>query len=68
MNLEKIRQKKNKQNKKEIPKKILEKKITQIKQPKTAGYLDTKGEDKIKKITCLYLEKIRQKNNQQNKK
>ena len=55
MYLEKIRQKKNKQNKKQKPTKILEKKITQIKQPKTAGYLDTKGEDKIKKITCLSL-------------
>ena len=37
--------------------KILDKEINQIKQLKTAGYLDTKDQDKIKKLICLYFEK-----------
>ena len=46
---------------KQVPKKILEKEINQLKQLKTAGYLDTKDQDKIKYIICLYLQKMRQK-------
>ena len=34
-------QKNNKQNKKEVPKKIMDKEINQIKELKSAGYLDT---------------------------
>ena len=41
--------------------KILDKEINQIKQLKTAGYLDTKDQDKIKQVMCLYLQKMRQK-------
>ena len=44
----KSKTKNNKQNKKEVPKKTLDKAINQIKQLKTAGYLDTKDQDKIK--------------------
>ena len=40
--------KNNKKNKKCVPKKILVKQITEIKQFKTAGYLDAKDQDKIK--------------------
>ena len=40
--------KNNKQNKKQVPKKILEKDINQIKQLKAARYLDTKDQDQIK--------------------
>ena len=68
MYLQKIRQKNNKQNKKYVPKKILEKQINQTKKLKTAGYLDTKDQDQTKQIICLYLQKIREKNNKQNKK
>ena len=48
MHLQKMRQKKNKPNKKNVPKKILEKQINQIKELKAAGYLDTKYQDQIK--------------------
>ena len=41
--------KNNKQNKNQVPKNILDKEINQLKQLKTAGYLDTKGQDKKKK-------------------
>ena len=51
-----------------MPKKILEKEITQKQQPNTAGYLDTKDQNKIKSTISLYLEKMRQKNNKQNQK
>ena len=44
----------------------MEKEITQIGSPKTAGYLDTRDQDKIKLIMCLYLQKMTQKNNKQN--
>ena len=40
---------------------MLEKEISQIKQLETAGYLDTKDQDKVKQIICLYLQKLRQK-------
>ena len=43
-----MRQKYHKQNKKLVPKKILEKEINQIKQLKTPGYLDTKDQDQLK--------------------
>ena len=52
--------KNNKQNKNQVPKNILDKEINQLKQLKTAGYLDTKGQDKKKKIIRFYLEKWRQ--------
>ena len=52
--------KNNKQNKNQVPKNILDKEINQLKQLKTAGYLDTKGQDKKKKIIRFYLEKQRQ--------
>ena len=42
--------------------------MNQIKEPKTAGYLDTKDQDKKIWIICLYLQKIRKKNNKQIKK
>ena len=42
--------KNNKQNKNQVPKNILDKEINQLKQLKTAGYLDTKGQDKKKKL------------------
>ena len=44
----KNKKKKNNQNQKQISKKILEKEITQIKYLKTAGFLDTKDQYKIK--------------------
>ena len=66
MYLQKIRQKDNKQGQKKIPKKILEKEITQIGSPKTASYLDTRDQDKIKLIISFYLQKMTQKNNKQN--
>ena len=37
-----------------------------IKQLRTAGSLHTKDQAKKKNIICLYLQKVRQKNNQQN--
>ena len=37
-----------KQNKKQVPKKILDKEINQIKQLRTAGYLVTKDHDQVK--------------------
>ena len=40
-----------------MPKKILEKEITQKQQPNTAGYLDTKDQNKIKSTISLYLKK-----------
>ena len=46
----------------------MEKEITQKQQPNTAGYLDTKDQNKIKLTISLYLEKMRQKNNKQNQK
>ena len=52
--------KNNKQNKNQVPENILDKEINQLKQLKTAGYLDTKGQDKKKKIIRFYLEKWRQ--------
>ena len=47
---------------------MLDKEINQIKQLKSAGYLDTKDQDKINQIKCLQLQKMSQKNNKQNKK
>ena len=44
----------------------MEKEITQIGSPKTAGYLDTRDQDKIKLIISFYLQKMTQKNNKQN--
>ena len=52
--------KNNKQNKNQVPKNILDQEINQLKQLKTVGYLDTKGQDKKKKIIRFYLEKWRQ--------
>ena len=43
------------------------KEINQIKKLETADYLATKDQDQIKKIISLYLRKMRQKNNKQNK-
>ena len=40
---------------------MLDKEIKQIKQLKTVGYLDTKGQHKIKKIIRFYLKKMRKK-------
>ena len=39
----------------------MHKEINEIKQLKLAGYLDTKDQDKIKRIICLYIQKMRQK-------
>ena len=47
---------------------MLEKQINQMKQLKTDGHLNTKDQDQIESIRCFYVEKIRQKNNKQNKK
>ena len=46
-----------------MPKKLLDKEINQLKYVKTSGFLDTKDQDKIKWIICLYLQEMRQKNN-----
>ena len=46
----------------------MDKQLNQIKYIKNAGYLDKKDQHKIKQIICFYLQKIRQKNNQQNRK
>ena len=59
--MQKIRQKSNKQNKKEVPKKILDKEKNQVKNLKIARYLDTKDQDKTNSIICLYLQKLREK-------
>ena len=45
----------------------MDKEINQIKKLETADYLATKDQDQIKKIVSLYLRKMRQKNNKQNK-
>ena len=63
--LQKIREKDNKQDQKQISKAIWEKEITQIGQPKTAGYLHTKDQGKIKLIIFSYLQKMRQKDKKQ---
>ena len=46
----------------------MDEEITQIKKTETAGYLDTKDPDKINSIICFNLRKMRQKDNEQNKK
>ena len=63
-----MRQRNNKPNKKSVYKEIMENEINQIKQLKTASYIDTKYQDITKRIICLYLQEMRQKNNKQNKK
>ena len=45
----------------------MDKDIKQINQLKTAGYLDTKDEHKRKQLISLYLQKMRQRNNKENK-
>ena len=44
----------------------MEKEITQIGQPKTVAYLDTKEQGKIKLIIFSYFKKLRQKDKNQN--
>ena len=47
MYIQKIRQKSNQQNQKEVPEKVLEKEKNQVKELKIACFLDTKYQDKI---------------------